>query len=126
MDKYQLLVEKNKEAELGGGEKRIESQHKKGKLTARERLHFLLDEGSFEEIGKFVTSRTTEFGMDRERFLGDGVITGYGTIHGRLVYVFSQDFTVYGGSLSEAFAEKICKIMDLAIKNGAPVIGLND
>jgi propionyl-CoA carboxylase beta chain len=114
------------EGKLGGGEKRIESQHKKGKLTARERLHFLLDEGSFEEIGMFVTHRSTEFGLEREKYLGDGVVTGYGTINGRLVYVFSQDFTVFGGSLSETHAEKICRIMDLAMKNGAPVIGLND
>lgn len=113
-------------AQLGGGEKRIESQHKKGKLTARERLHFLLDEGTFEEIGMFVTHRSTEFGLDREKYLGDGVITGYGKINGRLVYVYSQDFTVFGGSLSEAHATKICRIMDLAMKNGAPVIGLND
>ena len=114
------------EAQLGGGEKRIESQHKKGKLTARERLHFLMDEGSFEEIGMFVTHRSTEFGLDKEKYLGDGVVTGYGTINGRLVYVFSQDFTVFGGSLSETHAEKICRIMDLAMQNGAPLIGLND
>lgn len=113
-------------AQLGGGEKRIESQHKKGKLTARERLHFLLDENSFEEIGMFVTHRSTEFGLEREKYLGDGVVTGYGTINGRMVYVFAQDFTVFGGSLSEAHAEKICRIMDLAMQNGAPVIGLND
>ena len=113
-------------AQLGGGEKRIESQHKKGKLTARERLHFLLDENSFEEIGMFVTHRSTEFGLDREKYLGDGVVTGYGTINGRMVYVFAQDFTVFGGSLSESHAEKICRIMDLAMQNGAPVIGLND
>ncbi len=110
----------------GGGAARIESQHKKGKLTARERLHFLLDEGSFEEIGMLVTHRSTDFGMENEKYPGDGVVTGYGTINGRLVYIFSQDFTVFGGSLSETHAEKICKIMDLAIKNGAPVIGLND
>lgn len=111
---------------LGGGPARIASQHKKGKLTARERLHFLLDEGSFEEIGMLVMHRSTDFGMEKERYPGDGVVTGYGTVNGRLVYVFSQDFTVFGGSLSETHAEKICKIMDLAIKNGAPVIGLND
>src|ERR1700752_320536 len=110
----------------GGGHARIDSQHKKGKLTARERLHFLLDEGSFEEIGMFVTHRSTEFGLEREKYLGDGVVTGYGNINGRLVYVFSQDFTVFGGSLSETHAEKICKIMDLAMKNGAPMVGLND
>ena len=125
-DKIQVLEQKKAEALLGGGQKRIESQHKKGKLTARERLHFLLDEGSFEEIGMLVTHRSNDFGLDKEKYLGDGVITGYGTIHGRLVYVFSQDFTVFGGSLSETHAEKICKVMDLAMKNGAPVIGLND
>src|ERR1700741_2339503 len=124
--KLSLLEEKQAEALLGGGQKRIDSQHKKGKLTARERLHFLMDEGSFEEIGMFVTHRSTEFGLEREKYLGDGVVTGYGKINGRLVYVFSQDFTVFGGSLSETFAEKICKIMDLAMQNGAPVIGLND
>ncbi|MCB0850960.1 MAG: methylmalonyl-CoA carboxyltransferase, partial [Bacteroidetes bacterium] len=125
-DLFKLLQSKNEEALLGGGEKRIESQHKKGKLTARERLELLLDEGSFEEIGKFVTHRSTEFGLENQKILGDGVVTGYGKIHGRLVYVFSQDFTVMGGSLSETYAEKICRIMDLAMKNGAPVIGLND
>src|ERR1035437_2612124 len=125
-NKIKQLEEKIAEAQLGGGIKRIESQHKKGKLTARERLHFLLDEGSFEEIGMLVTHRSVEFGLDKEKYLGDGVITGYGTINGRLVYVFSQDFTVFGGSLSETHAEKICKIMDLAMKNGAPLIGLND
>jgi len=124
--KLSLLEEKQAEALLGGGQKRIDSQHKKGKLTARERLHFLLDEGSFEEIGMFVTHRSTEFGLDREKYLGDGVITGYGTVNGRLIYVFSQDFTVFGGSLSETHAEKICRIMDLAMQNGAPLIGLND
>ncbi|MBI3500676.1 MAG: acyl-CoA carboxylase subunit beta [Bacteroidetes bacterium] len=124
--KISELNKKISEAQLGGGEKRIESQHKKGKLTARERLHFLLDEGSFEEIGMFVTHRSQEFGLEKEKYLGDGVVTGYGTIHGRLVYVFAQDFTVFGGSLSEAHAEKICRVMDLAMKNGAPVIGLND
>ena len=110
----------------GGGDKRIESQHKKGKLTARERLHLLLDESSFEEIGKFVTHRSTEFGLEREIYQGDGVVAGFGKINGRLVYVFAQDFTVFGGSLSEAHAEKICRVMDLAMQNGAPVIGLND
>lgn len=109
-----------------GGEARIASQHKKGKLTARERLHFLLDENSFEEIGMLVTHRSTDFGMEKEKYYGDGVVTGYGTIAGRLVYVFSQDFTVFGGSLSETHAEKICKVMDMAMKNGAPLIGLND
>lgn len=124
--KTDLLQEKKKIAHLGGGEKRIESQHKKGKLTARERIQLLLDEGSFEEIGMFVTHRSRDFGMEHEVYLGDGVVTGYGTVHGRLVYVFSQDFTVFGGSLSETHAEKICKIMDLAMQNGAPLIGLND
>ncbi|MEO1449028.1 MAG: acyl-CoA carboxylase subunit beta [Bacteroidota bacterium] len=116
----------HQEAQLGGGEKRIAKQHEKGKLTARERLEMLLDPGTFEEIGKFVTHRATEFGLDKQKVLGDGVITGYGKINGRLVYVFSQDFTVMGGSLSETYAEKICKVMDLAMDNGAPVIGLND
>lgn len=120
------LKKKIAEAQLGGGKERIDSQHKKGKLTARERIHLLLDEGSFEEIGMFVTHRCSEFGLEQEKYPGDGVVTGYGTIHGRLVYVFAQDFTVFGGSLSEAHAGKICRIMDLAIKNGAPVIGLND
>lgn len=124
--KLSLLEQKQAEALLGGGQKRIDSQHKKGKLTARERIHFLLDEGSFEEIGMFVTHRSTEFGLDREKYLGDGVVTGYGTVNGRLIYVFSQDFTVFGGSLSETHAEKICRVMDLAMKNGAPLIGLND
>lgn len=126
MNKTDLLKSKQAEAKLGGGHHRIESQHKKGKLTARERLLFLLDENSFEEIGMLVTHRSTDFGMENEIYLGDGVVTGYGTIHGRLVYVFSQDFTVFGGSLSETHAEKICKIMDLAMENGAPIIGLND
>lgn len=126
MDKVALLKKKQEEAMLGGGERRIESQHKKRKLTARERIQLLLDEGSFEEIGMFVAHRSRDFGMDKEVYLGDGVVTGYGTIHGRLVYVFSQDFTVFGGSLSETHAEKICKVMDLALENGAPVIGLND
>lgn len=122
----QILRNKQEAALLGGGELRIESQHKKGKLTARERLHFLLDQGSFEEIGMLVMHRSTDFGMQNEHYPGDGVVTGYGTVNGRLVYVFSQDFTVFGGSLSETHAEKICKIMDLALKNGAPLIGLND
>ncbi len=125
-DKLQLLESKIAEAKLGGGEVRIEKQHKKGKLTARERLHFLMDEGSFEEMGMLVTHRTTDFGMADQQYPGDGVVTGYGTINGRLVYVFAQDFTVFGGALSETHAEKICKIMDLAVQNGAPVIGLND
>ncbi|MBV6483948.1 MAG: Propionyl-CoA carboxylase beta chain [Flavobacteriales bacterium] len=125
-DKTALLESKIEEAKIAGGKDRIEAQHKKGKFTARERIHFLLDDGSFEEIGMLVTHRSTNFGLDKTKFLGDGVVTGYGTIHGRLVYVFSQDFTVLGGSLAEAHAEKICKVMDLAMKNGAPVIGLND
>jgi propionyl-CoA carboxylase beta chain len=125
-DKIQILQDKIKQANAAGGEIRIASQHKKGKLTARERLHFLLDEGSFEEIGMMVTHRSTDFGMQEEKYYGDGVVTGYGNINGKLVYVFSQDFTVFGGSLSETHAEKICKIMDLAMKNGAPLIGLND
>ena len=124
--KIELLESKIEESKLGGGKDRIETQHKKGKLTARERVKLLLDEGSFQELGMFVTHRTNDFGMTSQKFLGDGVITGYGTIDGRLIYIFSQDFTVFGGSLSEAYAEKIVKIMDLAMKNGAPVIGLND
>jgi propionyl-CoA carboxylase beta chain len=125
-DKLQLLEDKKAEALKGGGQKRIESQHKKGKLTARERINLLLDEGSFEEIGMLVTHRSNHFGLEKQKFLGDGVITGYGKVQGRLVYVFAQDFTVFGGSLAEAHAEKICRIMDLAMQNGAPVIGLND
>jgi propionyl-CoA carboxylase beta chain len=126
MDKRKRLIEKRDASKLGGGQKRIDAQHAKGKLTARERLHLLLDDGSFEEIGAFVKHRSTDFGMDKKHIPGDGVVTGYGTINGRLVYVFSQDFTVFGGSLSETHAEKICKVMDLAIENGAPFIGLND
>src|SRR5690348_8439186 len=125
-EKFDELERKNKEALTGGGEKRIEQQHSKGKLTARERLHLLLDEGSFEELGKFVMHRGRDFGLDKEYYLGDGVVTGYGKVNGRLVYVFSQDFTVFGGSLSETHAEKIVKVMDLAMQNGAPIIGLND
>lgn len=125
-EKLELLQKKNAEALEGGGRARIASQHKKGKLTARERVNLLMDEGTFEEIDKFVMHRSKDFGLDKEHYLGDGVITGYGEVNGRLVYVFSQDFTVFGGSLSETHAEKICKIMDMAMKNGAPVIGLND
>src|ERR1700730_111554 len=125
-EKILELRHMKEQAMLGGGKKRIEAQHKKGKLTARERLDLLLDPGSFNELDMFVTHRTSDFGLDEQKFLGDGVVTGYGQIDGRLVYVVSQDFTVFGGSLSEAHAEKICKIMDLAMKNGAPVIGLND
>ncbi len=113
-------------AKVGGGEQRIERQHAKKKLTARERIAYLLDENSFEEMGALVTHRTTDFGMEKQQFYGDGVVTGYGTIQGRLVYVFAQDFTVFGGALSETHAEKICKVMDLALKVGAPMIGLND
>jgi acetyl-CoA carboxylase carboxyltransferase component len=124
--KVEELQRKKNQAVLGGGVKRIELQHKKGKLTARERLDLLLDPDTFNELDMFVTHRSIDFGLDDQRIPGDGVVTGYGQIDGRLVYVFSQDFTVFGGSLSEAHAEKICKIMDLAMKNGAPVIGLND
>ncbi|MGB1313832.1 acyl-CoA carboxylase subunit beta [Bizionia paragorgiae] len=124
--KIKNLNEKLALAHLGGGQARIDKQHEKKKLTARERVTYLLDEGSFEEIGALVTHRTKDFGMEKQQFYGDGVVTGYGTIHGRLVYVFAQDFTVFGGSLSETHAEKICKIMDLAVKVGAPLIGLND
>ncbi len=125
-EKIEILEKKNAESLLGGGEARIESQHKKGKLTARERVELLLDPGSFEEIGKFVMHRCKDFGLEKQHFLGDGVVTGYGTVNNRLIYVFSQDFTVFGGSLSETHAEKIVKIMELAMKNGAPLIGLND
>ena len=125
-EKIELLKKKQKEAKLGGGQKRIDVQHKKGKLTSRERLDLLLDEGSFEEFDMFVTHRCSEFGLDKQRIPGDGVVTGYGTIEGRLTFVFSQDFTTFGGSLAEGHAEKICKIMDIAMKVGAPVIGLND
>ncbi len=124
--KADILKEKIEEGKLGGGVKRIEIQHKKGKLTARERIILLMDEGSFEEIGALVVHRTKDFGMDKQRFYGDGVVTGYGTVNGKLVYVFAQDFTVFGGALSETHAEKICKIMDMAMKTGAPMIGLND
>ncbi|MEO0547143.1 MAG: acyl-CoA carboxylase subunit beta [Pseudomonadota bacterium] len=120
------LEARRDEARIGGGERRVAAQHAKGKLTARERLEVLLDEGSFEEYDMFVTHRCTDFGMDKTKIPGDGVVTGWGTINGRLVYVYSQDFTVLGGSLSETHAAKICKIMDMAMKNGAPVIGLND
>jgi len=125
-DKIRELIEKRNTARLGGGEKRIVSQHSKGKYTARERIDMLLDEGSFEEFDMFVTHRCTNFGMEKNKILGDGVVTGHGTIDGRIVYIFSQDFTVFGGSLSETFAQKICKVMDQAMKVGAPVIGLND
>lgn len=126
MNKLELLKEKSRLAELGGGEKRLEKQLAQGKMTARERIEFLLDEGTFEEFDKFVVHRSTDFGLADQKVLGDGVITGHGLIDGREVFVFAQDFTVFGGSLSETFAQKICKIMDLAMKVGAPVIGLND
>ena len=125
-EKIKELLDKRVEVKLGGGQKRIDTQHAKGKLTARERLALLLDEGSFEEFDMFVTHRCTNFDMQKQSFLGDGVVTGYGTIDGRLVYVFAHDFTVYAGSLSETMSLKICKIMDQAMKVGAPVIGLND
>jgi propionyl-CoA carboxylase beta chain len=124
--KLEILQNKKHEAMLGGGKHRIESQHSKRKLTARERIELLCDPGSFEELGMLVTHRSSDFGMENQIYYGDGVVTGYGTIQSRLVYLFAQDFTVFGGSLSETHAEKICKIMDLALKNGAPVIGLND
>lgn len=124
--KIKELIDLRVKAKQGGGEKRIESQHEKGKLTARERIELLLDEGSFEEFDMFVKHRSTDFGLEEECYLGDGVITGYGTIDHRLVYVYSQDFTVFGGSLSETFAQKVCKVMDQAVKVGAPIIGLND
>ena len=125
-EKLELLERRRAESELGGGAARLEAQHAKGKLSARERLDLLLDEGSFAELDRFVVHRSSDFGLDQQRIYGDGVVTGSGRIEGRLVYVFSQDFTVFGGSLSEAFAEKICKVMDLAMRNGAPIIGLND
>lgn len=125
-DKIKELLKLREEAKLGGGQKRIDSQHKKGKYTARERIDMLLDEKSFEEFDMFVSHRCVDFGLEKETYLSDGVVTGYGTIDGRLVYIFSQDFTVFGGSLSEMFAAKICKVMDMAMKTGAPVIGIND
>jgi methylmalonyl-CoA decarboxylase subunit alpha len=125
-EKINQLIKLREKAKLGGGEKRIESQHAKGKFTARERIDMLLDEGSFEEFDMFVTHRCTEFGLADQLFLGDGVVTGHGTIDGRVVYLFSQDFTVMGGSLSETHAKKICKVLDQAMKVGAPVIGIND
>lgn len=126
LDKVRELIELRAKARLGGGEKAIEKQHAQGKYTARERITMLVDEGSFEELDMFVEHRCTNFGMEKKKFLGDGVVTGYGTIEGRLVYLFAQDFTVIGGSLSETMAQKICKVMDLATMMGAPVIGLND
>ena len=124
--KFEDLEQRRQEALLGGGQSRIDRQHSKGKLTARERIDILLDEGTFEELGMFVQHTSTDFGLDKQRPYGDGVVTGYGTINGRLVYVFSQDFTIFGGSLGQAHAEKIVKIMELALDNGAPIIGLND
>ncbi len=124
--KIKELMDLRNQAKLGGGEKRIDAQHKKGKYTARERISMLLDEGSFEEFDMFVSHRSIDFGLDKQAYLSDGVVTGYGTIDGRLVYIFSQDFTVFGGSLSEMYAQKICKVMDKAMKVGAPVIGIND
>jgi len=126
IDKIQLLLNKREEAKLGGGIKKIESQHAKGKFTARERIEELLDEGSFEEYDMFVTHQSTGFGLEKSQYLSDGVITGHGTIDGRIVYIYAQDFTVFGGSLSETHARKICKIMDQAMKVGAPVIGISD
>src|SRR5215471_3600850 len=120
------LDDMNARALEGGGSERIKKQHEGGKLTARERIDLLVDPGSFVEIGRFVTHRSTEFGMQDQKVLGDGVVTGYGTVDGRKVFVFAQDFTVFGGSLSGAYAQKICKVMDQAMKVGAPVIGLND
>ena len=125
-DKIKELLELRTKAKLGGGEKRIEKQHSQGKFTARERINMLLDEGSFEEFDMFVTHRCTNFGMEKEKYLGDGVVTGYGSIDGRLVYVFAQDFTTFGGSLSETHAAKICKVLEQAMKMGAPVVGIND
>ncbi len=125
-DNQKILKDKLEASRLGGGQERIDKQHAKGKLTARERIHFLLDDGSFEELGALVTHRTKDFGMDKQIFYGDGVVTGYGTINGRQVYVFAQDFTVFGGALSETHAEKICKVMDIAMRIGVPLIGLND
>src|SRR5499427_11109998 len=121
----QKLKQMEDEARLGGGEERIQKQHEAGKLTARERLDLLVDPGSFNELDKFVTHRASDFGMGEKKILGDGVVTGYGTIDGRQVFVFAQDFTVFGGSLSGAYARKICKVMDLATEVGAPIVGLN-
>ena len=126
MNKLEILKEKSRQAELGGGQARLEKQRTSGKMTARERIEFLLDENSFEEFDKFVVHRSSDFEMDKQKFPGDGVVTGHGLIDGREVFVFAQDFTVFGGSLSETHAQKICKVMDLAMKTGAPVIGLND
>src|SRR5271157_2820424 len=126
LDPLERLNDMNSTAELGGGQDRIDAQHGKGKLTARERIHLLLDPGSFTEVDKFVTHRATDFGIDRSHPLGDGVVVGYGKVNGRLTYVFAHDYTVFGGSLSEAFGRKVAKMMDLALKNGAPMVGIND
>ncbi|MCI0656436.1 MAG: methylmalonyl-CoA carboxyltransferase, partial [Acidobacteria bacterium] len=128
MSSHQLeeLRKKNREAELGGGDERIQRQHKEGKLTARERVELLVDPGSFEEFDKFVTHRCLDFGMEKSLVPGDGVVTGHGLVEGRPVFLFAQDFTVFGGSLSETYAGKICKIMDMAMRVGAPIVGLND
>ena len=126
LERIQELIALRAEARLGGGEKAIAKHHEKGKFTARERINMLLDEGSFEELDMFVRHRCTNFGQEKKSFMGDGVVTGYGTINGRLVYIFAQDSTVFGGSLSETMALKMCKVMDLAMKQGAPCIGLND
>jgi propionyl-CoA carboxylase beta chain len=126
MNKLELLKEKSRLAEQGGGATRLEKQRSNGKMTARERIEFFLDENSFEEFDKFVVHRSTDFGLESQKYLGDGVITGHGLVHGREVFVFAQDFTVFGGSLSETHAQKICKVMDLAMKTGAPIVGLND
>jgi acetyl-CoA carboxylase carboxyltransferase component len=125
-EKLRALKERHEEAERAGGSERVQRQHEAGKKTARERIEFLLDEGSFEEFDKLVVHRCHDFGMDSRQIPSDGVVTGYGKIDGRLVYLFAQDFTVFGGSLSETYAAKICKIMDLAVKTGSPIIGLND
>src|SRR3979409_42866 len=125
-EKLELLERRRIESEQGGGEARLKAQHEKGKLSARERLDLLLDEGSFVELDRFVVHRSHDFGLEEQRIYGDGVVTGYGRIDGRLVYVFSQDFTVFGGSLSETHGEKICKVMDLALQNGAPIIAVHD
>src|SRR3989304_3507791 len=125
-DRLAELLRLKEQGRLGGGAERIEAQHKRGKLSARERVNILLDEGSFEELDALVTHQSHEFGLEKQRFLGDSVVTGFGKIDGRTVYVYSQDFTGGGGSLSEAAGEKICKVMDLAVRNGAPLIGIND
>jgi propionyl-CoA carboxylase beta chain len=124
--KIDQLRELKESGKLGGGLERVQAHHKRGRLTARERLDLLLDKGSFREVDAFVTHRTHDFGLDKQQYPGDSVVTGWGTVNGRLIFVFSQDFTVFGGSLGEVHAEKVCKILDMAIKSGAPVIGLND